>query len=179
MAERYYDRLVYNLSYEASQYGFDLQTYMLLAYGQEAEEYEPDLKDAAKTAVRQVLLMQAIAKEEGMEVTDEDVEADLEQSAAEYGYDSADDYREVLGNEVLGYREMLLTQRMTEYLVDQATVHQIDPDEAIQAASSASEEGETTDSAEEEGETSDSAEEEETAAPTLEEGGTETATEGD
>ena len=87
MVERYYDRLVSNLTYQASMYGMDLETFLLYGTGLSQEEYEAEMQASAEEAVKQILVLEAIAEKEGMTVTQEDIEADLEENAASYGYE--------------------------------------------------------------------------------------------
>lgn len=129
MTERYYDRLVSNLTYQASMYGFDLATFMQYGYGMTTEQYEEEMKVSAQEAAEQVMVLQAIAEKEGMTISDEDMEADIEAKAGNYGYESADAYKEALGSEIKGYREYMMTEKVTAYLVENAKVHNTEPAE--------------------------------------------------
>ena len=71
-------------------YGLDLETFLLYGTGLTQEEYEAEMQASAEEAVKQILVLQAIAEKEGMTVTEEDIEADLEENAANYGYESAE-----------------------------------------------------------------------------------------
>lgn len=128
MAERYYDRLVSNMTYQASMYGMDLESMMLYFYGMGPEQYEEDMRASAQEAAEQILMMQAIAEQEGMTVSDEEMEADLADRASQYGYESVDAYKEALGNEVKGYREFMMSDRVTAYLIDHAKITQTMPE---------------------------------------------------
>lgn len=155
MAERYYDRLVSNMTYQAAAYGLDLESMMMYFYGMEPEQYEADMKASAQEAAEQILMMQAIAELEGLTVSDEEIEADLESRASEYGYESADAYKEALGDEVKGYREFMMSERVTAYLIENAKITQTTPEtedvaETTEEAETAEEESETETSAEEE-----------------------------
>lgn len=156
MADRYYDRLVTNMNYQAAMYGMDLETMMLYGYGMEPEEYEADMKESAQQAAQQILMMQAIAEREGLTVSDEDVEADIAEKAEEYGYET-EEYRELIGDEIKGYREFVLSERLTAFLVENAKVTQTEPETDTEAV----EEDSTENAAETETQT-----EEESAAET-------------
>ena len=121
MVSRYYDRLVKNLTTTASMYGIDLETFMAYSYGLAADEYEDELQKSAQSAAEQILVMQAIAEKEGLTLTDEELQADLESSASEYGYDSVDAYQEAVGD-LRGYKEYLMSEKVTKYLVENANV---------------------------------------------------------
>ena len=109
-------------------YGMDLETFMLYGYNMEVEAYEADMKDSAKQAVEQILMLQAIAEKEGMTVSDEEMEEELAARATQYGYETADAYKEVLGNEVKGYREYVMSEKMTAFLVEKANITQTEPE---------------------------------------------------
>lgn len=164
MIERYYDRLLVNnqnyLYYMASMYGADIETLLGQTWDEYVAENETEMKEAAKVAVQQVVVMQAIAEREGLTVSDEDVEKDIEDSASEYGYESTDAYKEVLGDEIKGYREFLTTEKVTDYLVEQARVTQNEPEaEAEESSAAAAEEtGAESTAAEETAETETTAE---------------------
>lgn len=145
MAERYYDRLITNMTYQAAMYGMDLETFMLYGYGMAAEQYEADMKDSAQRAAQQILMLQAIAEKEGMTVSDEEVEEDIAAKATEYGYENADAYKEVIGNEIKGYREFVMSEKVTAYLLENAKITQTEPEENTEAAET---ETETTEAAE-------------------------------
>lgn len=143
MVERYYDRLVSNMTYQASMYGMDLETFMLYGYNKEADVYEADMRESAERAVQQILMLQAIAEKEGMTVSDEEMEKELADRAAQYGYETADAYKEVLGNEVKGYREYVMSEKMTAFLVEKAKVTQTEP-ETEEAAETGTEDASET-----------------------------------
>ena len=121
MVSRYYDRLVKNLTATASMYGIDLETFMSYSYGLAADEYEDELQKSAQSAAEQIMVMQAIAEKEGLTLTDEELQADLESSASEYGYDSVDAYEEAVGD-LRGYKEYLMSEKVTKYLIENANV---------------------------------------------------------
>lgn len=150
MADRYYDRLVTNMTYQAALYGVDLETFMLYGYGMTAEQYEPDMKESAQRAAEQILMLQAIAEKEGLTVSDEEMEEDIAAKAVEYGYESADAYKEVIGNEVKGYREFVMSEKVTAYLLEKANITQTEPEaetETADAETEAETEGTETEAA--------------------------------
>lgn len=129
LVTRYYDRLKDNLTYAASMYGVDLATFMQYSYGMAADQYEEEMKNAAKQTTEQLLLLQAVAEKEEMTISDEEIEKDLEEKAADYGYESVEAYKEALGNELKGYREYLMVERVTEFLVKNAKVTEVEASE--------------------------------------------------
>ena len=64
--------------------GADLAQY-LQATGQDAEEFQANLHEAAITAVKADLALRAVADAEGLEATDEEVDAEIERIAQAAG----------------------------------------------------------------------------------------------
>ena len=157
---RYYDRLKDNLTYAASMYGVDLATFMQYSYGMEADQYEEEMKKGGKADDRAAPALTGCCREGELTVSDEEIEKDLEEKATDYGYESTDAYKEALGSELKGYREYLMVEKVTEFLVKNAKVTEVEASE--------SETAETEET---------STEETETAAETESEAETETETE--
>ena len=111
-------------------YGVDLATFMQYSYGMEADQYEEEMKKAAKQTTEQLLLLQAVAEKEELTVSDEEIEKDLEEKATDYGYESTDAYKEALGSELKGYREYLMVEKVTEFLVKNAKVTEVEASES-------------------------------------------------
>ena len=143
MVSRYYDRLVKNLTTTASMYGIDLETFMAYSYGLAADEYEDELQKSAQSAAEQIMVMQAIAEKEGLTLTDEELQADLESSASEYGYDSVDAYQEAIGD-LRGYKEYLMSEKVTKYLIENANVTETEASTEEAAEETTETETETT-----------------------------------
>ncbi len=161
MTNRYYSRLIDNMNYYASMYGYDLETFLSLN-----GTSEETIMESARNAAKQLITMQAIAEAEGMEVTDEELDEEIEANAVSMGYEDADAYREALDAE--GYREYMLTEKVLDFLLENAEVVDVEPE----AAEIEAEETETAETAETEtGETEDEA----TETAETESGETETA----
>lgn len=74
----------------ADAYGVDKET-MIGYMGYDTESYEAQKKVAAEEEARSSLIALAIAKAEGVEVTDEDLKEVAEKEYADYGYNSAEE----------------------------------------------------------------------------------------
>ncbi len=126
MEARYRDRLVNtNYSYAttlAAMYGVDLETYLGMTWEEYVAANEDDIAKSANLATKQILMLQKIAQNEGLTVTEEEIEEGLTKDAEEYGYESVEDYKEALGEELQTYGEYLLTEKVIDYLVENANV---------------------------------------------------------
>jgi trigger factor len=91
-----------------------------------------DGREAATRRVREAFLLEAIAKAEEIEATDEDVDARLEEMAEGRGMPPAE-LRKLAREQ--GWQEAirseLVDQKALEFLTDRAAVEEIDPDEAV------------------------------------------------
>lgn len=118
MIERMNNTLVANLTSYANMYGADLGTYVSAVYGGTTEDYEETLLAQSSMMAQHYLMMQAIADAEGLTVSDEELEEELIKEAADYGYETADEYRELI--DVEAFREYLMTQKVLEFISDNA-----------------------------------------------------------
>lgn len=77
------NRLLDNVAQQAKQYGLDLDTYLGFT-GIPREEFENNLMNDAKRSVSYNLVTEAIAKAEGIEATEEEINTKFEELAAQY-----------------------------------------------------------------------------------------------
>ena len=77
-------RRLHELSHRLQAQGADLAQY-LQATGQSAEEFQAGLHEAAVTAVKADLALRAVADEESLEATDEELDAEIERIAQAAG----------------------------------------------------------------------------------------------
>lgn len=152
MVNRYYNRIIDNLTYYASLYGYDLETFMSVQ-----NITEDSVRESSSDAAREIITMQAIAEAEGLQVTDEELDAEIESNAETLGYDDVEEYRASL--DVEGYREYMMSEKVLAFLLENAVVTDIEPE---------------TETAETETATETGAAETETAAETTETGTAET-----
>ena len=100
----------------AASYGMDPGTIAAYYYGFGADTYQADIRDYCEnTLAKQYIMMAAIAKKEGIEVTDADIDADLQ--AILDGYENPpytlEEYKQQLGD-LESYREYLIVDRVME-----------------------------------------------------------------
>ena len=105
-------------------YGCDVETFVTTFYGITMDEYNTQMKQMCEETIKQYLIMEAISRAEGIEVTEEMMN-DL---ALEYGYESADAVIEEYGK--TKYRMYILQDKVMTKLIDMVTVEAITPEEA-------------------------------------------------
>ena len=80
--------------------GMDLATYMKYL-GKEPAEFREDVREEAHKKVKTQMIVSAVADQEDFEVTDEEVDQELEKMATQYGLEK-EKLAEMLGIENLG-----------------------------------------------------------------------------
>lgn len=158
MTNRYYSRMIDNMTYYASMYGYDLETFLSIQ-----GTSEDAIRESSVQAGQEIITMQAIAEAEGLSVTDEELDAEIESNAGSLGYDDVEEYRASL--DVEGYREYMMSEKVLDFLLENAVVTDVEPE--TEAA-----EAETTEAAE-----TESAAETQTAEAETETQATETGSE--
>lgn len=116
----YQQQIKANFENYASAYGMDLNTFISQAYGTTEEEFNAQIEEGAANSTRQAMACALIAKQEGITVTDEEVEADLAENYAKLGYESPEAYKENASIE--DYRDYLLTNKVVEFIIDNAVI---------------------------------------------------------
>lgn len=90
----------YNLYMESvcqSYYGTDLETFVSVYYGMTMEDYAAELTEMSQDTVKQYLILEAVARAEGIEITQEQISKAAEEEAAVYGYASGDELVDEVG----------------------------------------------------------------------------------
>ena len=133
MVKRNNDAIVSELTLYAQQYGIDLKTLMQLAYGSTEDSYMQDINDVAVENVKKSIILKAIGDKEGLCLTDDQFQAELEVAVSNSGFTSVE---EVAREDVEAYREILDKRKVMDFLKSKTTV-----------VAPASEEGSTGDTA--------------------------------
>lgn len=106
-----------NLNAMGAQYGIDGNTYAYYFYGMEAANY---IALYSEVQARQEMLLQAIANKEGLQATDEELQAFLDEATAAGGYASQE---EMLGSFTAEeYRNYLMCENVMDFLMEKTTV---------------------------------------------------------
>ena len=123
LIDKFYDININNMNYQASMYGMDLESFVSSYYGMDTAAFEEEATAAAEISAKQTLVCLKIAADENITVTDEDIDAALEEKYAEYGYASAEDFEANIDKEE--YRDSLLLNKVVDFLVENATITEV------------------------------------------------------
>ena len=103
-----------NMEQQISQRGMTLEQYYQIT-GQKAEEVEKQMKVEAEKNLRAILCMEQIAKEEGIEVRDEDVEFEFSKIADQYKMEIAK-VKEILGGDLPRFKAEIRQRRIQDFI---------------------------------------------------------------
>ena len=140
MMTRMNESIAAELTSYAQQYGVDLKTLMQLAYGSTEESYEQDIKDMAAESIKKNIILKAIGDKEGLSMSDEDFQAELDVAISNSGYTSVED---VPREDRESYREILDRRKVMDFLKSKTTVTAPAAEEGSTGATAAAAETET------------------------------------
>lgn len=106
-----------------SFYGVDLETFVTSYYQMTMDDYNAELTEMAEETVKQYLVIEAVARQEGIEVSQDDLTAKAAQEAEEYGYDSAEELLDEVGETT--YRIYMLQEAVMDKLKTMVTVEAV------------------------------------------------------
>ncbi|RSK28051.1 trigger factor [Bacillus sp. HMF5848] len=109
------EQMLQQFEQRLSQQGLNLELYYQFS-GQDEEALREQMKADAQTRVKANLVLEAIASAENIEVTDEDVQAEIDKLAEMYQR-PADEIKKLLGS-IEGLKEDLKIQKAVELLVE-------------------------------------------------------------
>ncbi len=106
----------------AAMYGVDLDTFVTSIAGLTREEYDSQLNDMCTEIVKQYMVMEAVARAEKIEVTDEMIHDQADEEAIEYGYESGDALIDDVGYTT--YRMSIVQEKVLGRLMEIVSVEE-------------------------------------------------------
>lgn len=120
MVDRMAATMLANFELYAQNYGMTVGDYVSYMYGWAADSYEEEIKEQAALMAQRYIMMAAVAKLEGITVTQEEADAKLAEDAELYGL-AVEEYTE--GMDIESYKEYMLIEKVMEYLGGNVTVN--------------------------------------------------------
>ncbi|MBF7029540.1 trigger factor [Staphylococcus kloosii] len=111
------DRMVQEFGQRMQQQGLNLETYFQIS-GQDESQLREQMKDDAQERVKTNLTLTAIADAENVEVSDEDINKELEKMSGQFNI-SVEDIKQTLGNTDIVKNDVRI-QKVIDLLVDEA-----------------------------------------------------------
>lgn len=115
-----YNRYIESLA--KSMYDMDLETFVTSAYGVTMEQYNSQMNEMFTETIKQYLVMEAVARAEKMEITEEMIAEKADEEATEYGYASGEELIADVG--FATYRMSIIQNMVIERLMEVATVEE-------------------------------------------------------
>lgn len=106
----------------AAMYGMDLESFLDTVAGLTQEEYDSQANEMCTEIVKQYLVMEAVARAEGIEITDEMIHERADEEAVEYGYASGDALIDEAGYTT--YRMSIVQEQVIERLMGIVSVEE-------------------------------------------------------
>ncbi len=112
------DNQIRDIDYRLSMQGMNFQTYLQYS-GMTIEQYKENMKDSAVKNVKIRLALEAIAKAEALEITDEELEEEYDKFAERYQMEK-DKIKELVPAE--GLKHDLLNEKAVKFVKDNAKI---------------------------------------------------------
>ncbi|MBO3444675.1 trigger factor [Clostridium sp. CCUG 7971] len=121
MVEHQIDNMLMELNYQLQYQGLNLQQ-LLSMTGRDIAELREERKADAEKLVKSSLVLEAIAKAENIEVSDEDFNAELEKMAAMYNMEADKLKSSLRENDIEDIKGQVKIRKTIDLLVDNATI---------------------------------------------------------
>lgn len=121
MVEHQIDNMLMELNYQLQYQGLNLQQ-LLSMTGRDIAELREERKADAEKLVKSSLVLEAIAKAENIEVSDEDFNAELEKMAAMYNMEVDKLKSSLRENDIEDIKGQVKIRKTIDLLVDNATI---------------------------------------------------------
>jgi len=111
------ESMVDEFAQRLAQSGLSMEQYMQFS-GQSVDQFMEQVRPEALTRIQSSLVLEQIAKDENLEVTDADIDAEIEKMAAMYGME-ADKLKEYVGDaEKESMKKDLLLSKAADFIMD-------------------------------------------------------------
>ena len=114
LVERKLDDMLQDLDQSLQQRGLGLENYLVMM-GKTREEYRESLREPAESQVKRGLVLTELVKVEALEVTEADIDAEVDRMAESLG-DEAENFRQVFAREEM--RESIRNGLLTRVALD-------------------------------------------------------------
>ena len=115
-----YDNVMQNIATYASYYGMDTETYIYLSYYQDLETFQNETAwEIADYSVKNLLFCQADANEKDLNVTEAELDEQLESYASYYGISVEDGFTDA---EIDAIKNTMMNLKVVNYIIENASV---------------------------------------------------------
>lgn len=118
--EDYYNKNYENAKTYAGYFNMELKDFLPAYMGMDEEAFEKQAVQNARAAATDTVIAREIAKAEGIEITDADIDDMAEKMALSYGSESADDFKNNTDMET--FKNLVLLEKVKQFVLDHATI---------------------------------------------------------
>lgn len=127
MIEHEIDELLRQFEQQLSYTGASLQMYLQETHT-DIESFREQIRYDAEKKVKSRLIVQAIAKNEGIEVSEEELTMELGKMGTQYGLD-AERMRELVGNDIKYIKNDIASKKALDIIAANAVINEVDYDQ--------------------------------------------------
>lgn len=120
MVNNYVDRIKQNYTSMAQGYGMQLPDFLSNYYGMTEDAFMEEIKPSALETAKQSIMLQAISNAEGLSLTDADIQEAMQSEADDYGYETLDEFRELIDED--NYKDYAMVREVLDFLKENAVI---------------------------------------------------------
>lgn len=128
MKDRFAKNIEDAMNAQASVQGMTLAQYMQSYYGMDEETYKARFQEDSVELTQQYIMYQAIADAEGLNPTEEEVQAEIDYRVEAYHYESEEEYRKNSDIELL--KEQIMKDKVMSFLKENGKIETITAEDA-------------------------------------------------
>lgn len=114
------DDMIQSTQSRADSYNMELNEYVEKYMGLDEATFKEKVEEASGKLAKEGLVVQAIANKEGLSVSDEDFDSQIEEYVKMYGYKDRKDLEEHMSVDTI--KEAMLTEKVEQLLADEAVI---------------------------------------------------------
>lgn len=120
----YKEQMRADIENSAAYIGLELSDYLIQYYGMTLEQFETEIETQAADSTRLAMAYASIAQKENIEVTDDELNKNIEENYANFGYESVEAFMQQDDPEA--YRDFLLKTKVRDLLLENAVISEVE-----------------------------------------------------
>lgn len=128
MVDQVKERVYKNAEDYAARAGVEFSEFISNNMNMTEEQFETEAQNVSVESAKNKLIMRAIGKQQGIEISKKYMDEEAEKEYAQYSYESAEAYIQAIGGEEI-YKDYLLSLKVNEYLKTIIEVRKVEKQE--------------------------------------------------
>ena len=125
----YKEQMRADIENSAAYIGLELSDYLIQYYGMTLEQFETEIETQAADSTRLAMAYASIAQKENIEVTDDELNKNIEENYANFGYESVEAFMQQDDPEA--YRDFLLKTKVRDLLLENAVISEVESKQTL------------------------------------------------